>query len=167
FDFTDADGTVETITFTEFPENVTTVTINGVTYVAPGETPGSGQTAWPDSLTVPVTGLSVLIDPIDGAVTASVPFVVTDNGGAVSNESTVTAPFTAPAVGLSGNVFHDANALTDNTVNTTGSVTTIPTGLFVSLIDSTGAVVATVPVNADGSYDFGDVEPGTYSVVLH
>ncbi|GGH21936.1 hypothetical protein GCM10007423_03420 [Dyadobacter endophyticus] len=166
FDFTDADGTVETITFTEFPENVTTVTINGVTYVAPGETPGSGQTAWPDSLTVPVTGLSVLIDPIDGAVTASVPFVVTDNGGAVSNESTVTAPFTAPAVGLSGNVFHDANALTDSTVNTTSAIA-IPSGLYVTLVDSTGNAVATVPVNANGSYDFGNVVPGTYSVVLH
>jgi hypothetical protein len=70
-------------------------------------------------------------------------------------------------VGLSGNVFHDANALTDSTVNTTGSVTTIPAGLYVSLIDSTGAVVATVAVNADGSYDFGNVTPGTYSVVLH
>jgi hypothetical protein len=57
--------------------------------------------------------------------------------------------------------------LTDSTVNTTGSVTTIPTGLFVTLVDSTGTAIATVPVNADGSYDFGDVTPGTYSVVLH
>ncbi len=166
FNFTDSDGTVETITFTAFPDSVTTVTVNGVTYVAPGVTPGAGQTAWVDSLTVPVTGLTVLIDPIDGDVTASVPFVVTDNGGAVSNESTVTAPFTTPLVSLSGNVFHDANALTDSTVNTTSGIA-IPTGLYASLLDSTGAVVATVPVNADGSYDFGNVTPGTYSVVLH
>jgi hypothetical protein len=167
FDFTDSDGTVETITFTAFPDSVTTVTINGTTYVAPGVTPGTGQTAWPDSLTVPVTGLSVLIDPIDGQVTASVPFVVTDNGGAVSNESTVTAPFTTPVVvSLSGNVFHDANALTDSTVNTTSAIA-IPTGLYASLLDSTGAVIATVPVQANGSYDFGNVAPGDYSVVLH
>lgn len=166
FDFTDSDGTVETITFMAFPDSVTTVTINGVTYVAPGETPGAGQTAWVDSLTVPVTGLTVLIDPIDGDVTASVPFVVTDNGGAVSNESTVTAPFTTPQVSLSGNVFHDANALTDSTVNTTSPIA-IPTGLYASLLDSTGAVIATVPVQADGSYDFGNVVPGDYSVVLH
>ncbi|MGG7663545.1 T9SS type A sorting domain-containing protein [Dyadobacter sp. BHUBP1] len=168
FNFTDPDGTVETITFTQFPENVTTVTINGTTYVAPGTTPGAGQQVFPDSgVTVPVTGLQVLIDPIDGNPTVDVPFTVTDNGGLESNESSVTKPFTTPIVSLSGNVFHDANALTDSTVNTTGSVTTIPAGLYVSLIDSTGAIVATVAVNADGSYDFGNVEPGTYSVVLH
>jgi hypothetical protein len=168
FNFTDPDGTVESITFTEFPDSVTTVTINGVTYVAPGETPGSGQQVFPDSgVTVPVTDLEVLIDPIDGNPTVDVPFTVTDNGGLESNESSVTKPFTTPVVGLSGNVFHDSNALTDSTVNTTGSVTTIPTGLFVTLVDSTGAAIATVPVNADGSYDFGDVTPGTYSVVLH
>ncbi|SDF65737.1 Por secretion system C-terminal sorting domain-containing protein, partial [Dyadobacter soli] len=62
--------------------------------------------------------------------------------------------------------FHDANALTDNTVNTTSAIA-IPGGLFVTLVDNAGNPVATVPVNADGSYDFGNVEPGTYSVVLH
>ncbi|MDR6806965.1 hypothetical protein J2Y45_004157 [Dyadobacter sp. BE34] len=168
FNFTDPDGTVETITFTQFPQNVTTVTINGTTYVAPGQTPGAGQQAFPDSgVTVPVTGLEVLVDPIDGNPTVDVPFTVTDNGGLESNESSVTKPFSTPVVSLSGNVFHDANALADSTVNTTGSVTTIPAGLYVSLVDSTGAVVATVPVNADGSYDFGNIEPGTYSVILH
>ncbi|MBO9611288.1 MAG: T9SS type A sorting domain-containing protein, partial [Dyadobacter sp.] len=168
FNFTDPDGTVETITFTAFPDSVTTVTINGTTYVAPGQTPGAGQQVFPDSgVTVPVANLEVLIDPIDGNPTVEVPFIVTDNGGLESNESSVTKPFTTPQVHLSGNVFHDANALTDSTVNTTGSVTTIPTGLFVTLVDSTGAAVATVPVNADGSYDFGNVAPGTYSVVLH
>jgi hypothetical protein len=168
FGLTDSDGTVSSITFTEFPENVETITINGTTYVAPGETPGSGQQVWPaGNVTVPGTGLSVLVDPVDGDVATSIPFFVTDNGGLESNVSTVTADFTTPVVQLSGNVFHDANALTDSTVNTTGSVTTIPTGLFVTLVDSTGAAIATVPVNADGSYDFGDVTPGTYSVVLH
>jgi hypothetical protein len=43
----------------------------------------------------------------------------------------------------------------------------IPAGLYASLLDSTGAVVATVPIQADGSYDFGNVTPGIYSVVLH
>ena len=168
FNFSDPDGTIETITFTAFPDSVTTVTINGTTYVAPGQTPGAGQQVFPDSgVTVPLTGLAVLIDPIDGNPTVEVPFIVTDNGGLESNESSVTKPFTTPQVHLSGNVFHDANALTDSTVNTTGSVTTIPTGLFVTLVDSAGNAVATVPVQANGSYDFGNVAPGTYSVVLH
>ncbi|SEI52343.1 Por secretion system C-terminal sorting domain-containing protein [Dyadobacter sp. SG02] len=168
FGLTDPDGTVTSITFTEFPADVTTITINGTTYVAPGTTPGAGQQVWPaGNLTVPATGLSVLVDPVDGGAEVEIPFFVTDNGGLESNVSVVTADFTIPTVSLSGNVFHDANALTDNTVNTTGSVTTIPTGLFVTLVDNAGNPVATVPVNADGSYDFGDVEPGTYSVVLH
>ena len=168
FGVTDPDGTVTSITFTEFPADVTTITINGTTYVAPGTTPGAGQQVWPaGNLTVPATGLSVMVDPVDGNVAVEIPFFVTDNGGLESNVSVVKADFTIPTVQLSGNVFHDANALTDNTVNTTGSVTTIPTGLYVTLVDSTSAAVATVPVNADGSYDFGDVEPGTYSVVLH
>ncbi|SEJ37892.1 Por secretion system C-terminal sorting domain-containing protein [Dyadobacter sp. SG02] len=168
FGLTDTDGTVASITFTEFPEDVTTITINGTTYVAPGTTPGAGQQVWPaGNLTLPATGLSVVVDPVDGGAVVEIPFFVTDNGGLESNVSIVTADFTIPTVQLSGNVFHDANALTDNAVNTSGAVTTIPTGLFVTLIDSTGAAIATVPVNADGSYDFGDVEPGTYSVVLH
>ncbi|WP_342085940.1 SBBP repeat-containing protein, partial [Dyadobacter sp. OTU695] len=167
FGLSDVDGTVSSITFTEFPENVETITINGTTYVAPGTTPEAGQQVWPaGNVTVPGTGLSVLVDPVDGNVSTSIPFFVTDNGGLESNVSTVTADFTIPVVSLSGNVFHDANALTDSTVNTTSGIT-IPTGLYASLLDSTGAVVATVPVNADGSYDFGNVTPGTYSVVLH
>ncbi|WP_254412521.1 DUF7948 domain-containing protein [Dyadobacter diqingensis] len=164
----DPDGTLSSITFTDFPDNVTTVTINGITYVPAGVTPTGSQQVWPGTLTVPITGLSVQIDPIDGGVTTSVPFKVTDNAGAESNVSEVTNPFTPiPAVTLSGNVFHDANALTDNVVNTTGTVTTIPTGLFVTLVDASGVAVKTVPVNADGTYDFGTTVPGTYSVVLH
>ncbi|MBO9611287.1 MAG: SBBP repeat-containing protein, partial [Dyadobacter sp.] len=134
FGLSDTDGTVSSITFTEFPADVTTITINGTTYVAPGTTPGAGQQVWPAAgVTIPPAGLSVLVDPVDGGAVVEIPFFVTDNGGLESNVSTVTADFTVPTVQLSGNVFHDANALTDSTVNTTGSVTTIPTGLFVTL----------------------------------
>ncbi|PMD92521.1 hypothetical protein BWI97_20785 [Siphonobacter sp. BAB-5405] len=165
FTFSDVDGTPQTITFTQFPANTTTVTINGTTYVAPGTTPGSGQSVWPGTVTVPVTNLSVLIDPVDGAVTSQVPFYVTDNGGATSNTSTVKVPFTT-VVNLSGNVYHDANALTDTTVNSTSQLA-IPTGLYATLVNASNQAVATVPVNANGSYNFGNVTAGTYSVVLH
>jgi hypothetical protein len=70
-----------------------------------------------------------------------------------------------PQVRLSGNVFHDANALKDVTVNST-SAAAIPT-LYASLMDSTGTVLATVPVNSSGAYDFGLVDPKTYSIALH
>ncbi|MGN7888415.1 SBBP repeat-containing protein [Dyadobacter sp. 22481] len=70
-----------------------------------------------------------------------------------------------PPVALRGNVFHDANALKDVTVNKTVP-TPIPT-LYVSLLDTIGTVLETVPVNADGSYDFGLTAAGTYNIALH
>lgn len=70
-----------------------------------------------------------------------------------------------PPVLLSGNVFHDANGLNDATVNST-SILAIPTGLYVSLI-SDSAVINTVPVNADGTFNFGLIDPGSYQIVLH
>jgi len=69
-------------------------------------------------------------------------------------------------VTLKGNVFHDANALKDGSVNST-SATPIPTGLYVTLVDNNGNPVNTVAVNPDGTYDFQVTAPGTYSVVLH
>jgi hypothetical protein len=70
-----------------------------------------------------------------------------------------------PPVALRGNVFHDANALVDVTVNKT-TPEPIPT-LYVSLLDTTGAVLETVVVNFDGSYDFGLTPAGTYHIALH
>lgn len=68
-------------------------------------------------------------------------------------------------VSLKGNVFHDANALKDVSVNTT-TTQPIP-ALYVTLIDSTGTLVKTVAVNTDGSYDFGLVTANNYQIALH
>lgn len=156
----DPDGTVSTITFTKFPDNVTSISINGTVYESAD---------WPaNGVTVPITDLEVLIDPIDGTTTAEIPFKVADNGGAESDESTVTVPFTSP-VTLSGKIFHDANGLKDDTVNSSGSVTTIPADLYATLVDELGNIVSgkTVAVATDGSYSFGIISAGSYSVVLH
>jgi len=77
-----------------------------------------------------------------------------------------SAELCLPPVNLSGNVLHDGNSMTDITVNSTSAVP-VPTGLYVSLIDSLGNIVKTVPVAANGSYDFGSTNPGEYSIVLH
>lgn len=71
-----------------------------------------------------------------------------------------------PTVTLSGNIYRDANGLTDASVNST-SVLTIPAGLYVSLVDSTNTVINTVPVTSGGAYDFGITAPGTYRIILH
>ncbi|MFZ4595026.1 MAG: beta strand repeat-containing protein, partial [Verrucomicrobiaceae bacterium] len=69
-----------------------------------------------------------------------------------------------PAIQLSGNVFHDTNQLTDNTVNGTGSVA--GTTLYVHRV-SGGLVVSSVTVAADGTYSFPSVSANTtYNLVL-
>ena len=68
----------------------------------------------------------------------------------------------APAV-LSGNVFVDANGLTDNTVNGTGTGVAGTVPLFATLIQA-NSVVASIGVSTDGTYAFtGDFE-GDYQI---
>lgn len=67
---------------------------------------------------------------------------------------------------ISGNVLNDAGGLvTDSHVNGTG--TNAGGTLYVSLVNSSNAVVATVAVAADGTYTFPAALPGNYTVVLH
>ncbi|PZF72094.1 T9SS type A sorting domain-containing protein [Taibaiella soli] len=67
---------------------------------------------------------------------------------------------------LSGNVFHDANGLSDNTVNGTGIGVINATQLYINVVDpEVDTVVATVPVNADGTWQITGVPSNTtYSV---
>ena len=68
---------------------------------------------------------------------------------------------------ICGNVFNDANGLTDNTVNGPGVNGTSVGGtpVYASLV-SNGVVIATVPVTSTGTYSFTNVANGSYSVVL-
>ncbi|WP_090373258.1 SBBP repeat-containing protein [Dyadobacter sp. SG02] len=130
---------------------------------------GSYQYVWS-----PSTGLSnaFIANPtVTTGVSRTYSVTITDN---VSHcQLTRSVPVTVksaelclPPVNLSGNVFHDGNSMTDITVNSTSAVP-VPTGLYVSLIDSLGNIVKTVPVASNGSYDFGPTNPGEYSIVLH
>lgn len=69
----------------------------------------------------------------------------------------------APKSIVSGNVFDDANGLEDALVNGTG---TNAGGLNAVLVNSSGNVVSVVAVNADGTYTFPGVVPGTYSAII-
>lgn len=61
---------------------------------------------------------------------------------------------------ISGNVYNDADGMVDNTVDGTAYTTT---GLHVNLYNpTTGLVAGTTPVQADGSYLFQDIIPGSY-----
>lgn len=68
--------------------------------------------------------------------------------------------------GIIGNIFNDANGLTDATVNGSSVDTPSGTQLYVSLVQS-GVVIDTEPVNSKGEYFFLNIPAGTYSTVLH
>ena len=83
-----------------------------------------------------------------------------------SSSSSTTLTFGCFTIG--GNVFHDANGLKNNLVNQTetGSGTNVSGALNAILVGTDGKVVATVPVNANGSYSFNNVIGYTFNVIL-
>ena len=98
-------------------------------------------------------------DPINGTVTG-----INLTPGQINN--TVDAGFFAP-INISGNVWHDANALIDNQVNKTSNVA-IPVGLNIYLVDdATGLIVQSENILSNGTYSFLDVEINTsFRIVL-
>ena len=164
FGGTDASGgTVDSIRITGFPTNATSITINGVTYT---------------SATFPVGGVTVLapggvpavpisVDPIDGGVTVAIPYVTKDNAGIESTTPGVANQPFAPTFSVSGNVFNDVNGLNPTPVNTVDGTGTNAGGINAILVDqATGNVIATVPVNADGTYNFTGIPAGNYTTLL-
>jgi hypothetical protein len=76
-----------------------------------------------------------------------------------------------PTQQLSGNVFIDADGLTDNNINQTAGVanpkTNVGNQLYANLIDNvTGLVVGSQPISPNGQYLFDNVPVGTYTVQL-
>lgn len=130
---------------------------------------GSYQYVW-----TPSTGLS---DPYTANPAVTTGFgqaysvTITDNVSQCQRVATVNVAIKPeiecyPPVTLSGNIFHDANGIRDLTVNST-SAAPLPTGLYVTLVDSGNNMVNTVPVGASGSFNFGVVPVGQYRIVLH
>lgn len=85
FGGTDFDGgTVVAIKIISFPTNATSITVGAHTYTA--TTFGNFATDYPTGISSPggVFGETITVDPIDGAVTVSVPYNTVDNAGATS-----------------------------------------------------------------------------------
>ncbi|MBZ4192503.1 hypothetical protein [Niabella beijingensis] len=111
---------------------------------------------------------------INGSQISTLTFRVAMDGDGGGNTWGLTNRVTSDAIlvsvslatySLSGTVFNDANGLSDNTVNGTG---TNAGGLNAVLIAAgANTVAAVVPVNADGTYTFNNnVLAGDYSVEL-
>ncbi|TFB32974.1 hypothetical protein E3V97_02740, partial [Pedobacter alluvionis] len=67
---------------------------------------------------------------------------------------------------ISGNVINDGNGLSDNQISGTGINTLGGSPLYAYLLDNTSKIIAKTPVAADGSYQFANLNKGTYSVAI-
>lgn len=71
---------------------------------------------------------------------------------------------TATCLTISGQVFNDANGMTDNLVNGVGTNTSSP--LYAVLTDGNNKVISYVTLPANGTYSFANLFTGTYSVKI-
>lgn len=95
--------------FTTFPDNATSIVINGVKYMNTA-TPPAGFVSWPAAgVTVPANPI-VTVDPIDGAVVVVIPYRVIDNAGKESpNTAKVNVPFATPTPDLTPRITLNPN----------------------------------------------------------
>ncbi len=95
-------------------------------------------------------------------------FRIDNNGNAdvkffgLSDDGFADSPTNPKIGGLTGNIFNDSDGLVNSTVD--GNPISQPDGvqLYANLYDSnTGTVIASVPINADGSFEFLDLPAGS------
>ncbi len=72
----------------------------------------------------------------------------------------------APQLNVSGTIFNDADGMMDSAIDGTGIGSPSGIPLFATLIDSNGKIVASVMLQADGTYNFTNVIPGDYEVQI-
>ncbi len=146
-------GTITSLRISAFLANANKITINSISYTS---------ATFPGGVMVPTNAGGqptqiVLVDPVDGIVNVTIPYFVTDNAG---KESLISGVATLPTSALlSGNVYLDANGLTNSRVDGIvigNQFSTEPIAqLYAILINNgTSLIVASVPVKSNGSYQF-------------
>ncbi len=86
-------GTVSSVRITAFPGNVTSVTINGITYTS-GTWPVAGVTIPTNALGQPTQ--TIAYDPVDGVLDVTFSYAGIDNAGLEdASPATITIPFTS------------------------------------------------------------------------
>ncbi len=166
FSGTDPDaGIISFIKIMAFPSNATTITINGTSYTS-ASFPVGGVTVPTNAGGQPTQ--TITVDPFDGTVNVVIPYAAIDNAGKQDpTPGSLTIPFTI--LNLSGNVYNDLNGLIGvpaNTVDGTGTGLPSGTQLYANLLNAAGTtVVASVPVNANGTYSFSQITPNTNYIV--
>jgi hypothetical protein len=172
-----ANGSVRYIHIIGFPSNTNTVNFAGASTSLGGAVsaasytvatfPAGGVYIATNAAGNPLTAISV--DPVDGTVDVDIPYRAIDQANA---ESTTKGTARQPLADLfiSGKVYDDANALTDNLINGT-LISNAGGQLFVNLVNTaTNTVAVSVPV-VNGSFNMttadglrGDIS--TYKLVL-
>lgn len=118
FNVSDADGSVTSITVTEYPTGANYLKIGTTVYVNPSGgicPPLTTCTAWPGTVTVPYSGntttQAISVDPAaDVTTSVAIKFTGRDNANVNSNTSTLTIPFVVTSYqSISGFVWHDYN----------------------------------------------------------
>ncbi|MES2477264.1 MAG: carboxypeptidase regulatory-like domain-containing protein [Verrucomicrobiota bacterium] len=146
------DGTATTIV-------LNTTATNGALYYNNSAT-SAGQVITnfnPALLTVDPSGTN------SATTIVSFTYSVRDAAGLLSPAATVTMPFTGTGISIFGNVFNDANGLTDSIVNGSG---TNGGGLY-AILSAAGVVSQSVVVDATGAFVFPSVTANTnYTVSL-
>jgi len=144
-------GTVTAIVITALPTGATSIVINGTSYTS-ATFPAAGVTVPTDANGNPTQ--TITVDPSgNGVTTVTIPFKAEDDAGQLSsNTGSAVISFTNPSI--SGTVYNDANGLTDNTVNGTGTNAGSLNAVLVSSVLGTNTVIAVSPVSANGTYGF-------------
>jgi Secretion system C-terminal sorting domain len=147
---------------------------NGITrYAASGSVMAQGTNVSSISFKVYVRGDGGRVNDGTNVITADAglnpmwafgatnPFATT---GMVSGDLMLFGVSIKKPANVNGNVFHDVNG--GNVNNSTGTTNSVPSGMYANLLDASGKVVASVAVNADGTYNFTAVSEGTYTVTI-
>lgn len=180
FSGTDPDGTISSYEFLAFPTNAASITINGTNYTAQNFPANGVSVNAATNGSFPANLIS--LDPIDGAITVTIPFFVKDNAGKISPASAnATIPFSnslPPNVTLVKRCTFPANCENTNQLpgsDVTYTITFTNTGgqaaHGLSILDAIpvntafklGTVNSVIPsgltLTAEYSYDFDAANP--------
>ncbi|MDB5020619.1 MAG: hypothetical protein JWQ28_1746, partial [Pedobacter sp.] len=128
---------------------------------------------------LPGTGVwSIGTMTVSSSLTLTIQVEVTSNdsyinvanisGTEIENNLTnnVSTDFILPVYDISGNIFHDVNGFTDSKTNNS-SVLPLFSPIYVSLLDDSKTILATMAVAADQKFVFQNKPGGSYQLVLH
>ena len=154
--------------------SVSNMSFNGVTYSVNGSSTGGIRTLvfTRNSGSFTVANAEAILDSLKYNNSSSSPAAGSRNFTVNVRNASFESPdaiFTATlsCVSISGNVFHDANAMVDGIVNATGASQFAANGAYVVRVNpANNQVIDVQPIAAGGAYSFGTVTPGTYALYV-